>query len=125
MSIIDKIEKNIKSFLGSRWFDEVFWFLVVIFVALTSFSFGVRYEQERYLRAHPVHIERSNVIQKAWEAYKKQARSQAEFFASQKGSVFYPLGCPSGKSIDEEKRVYFRTKGEALDAGYRPSSRCF
>ena len=46
------------------------------------------------------------------------------FFASNRGSKYYSLGCAGGKSIILENRIYFATKEEAERAGYQLSSSC-
>ena len=46
------------------------------------------------------------------------------FFASNRGSKYYSLGCSGGKTIKQENRIYFTTKEEAESAGYELSSSC-
>jgi hypothetical protein len=46
------------------------------------------------------------------------------FFASNKGTKYYSIGCSAGKTIKRENRVYFMTKEEAEQAGYELSSSC-
>ncbi len=46
------------------------------------------------------------------------------FFASSRGSKYYPLGCSAGKTIKQENRVFFATNTEAEAAGYELSSSC-
>ena len=125
MEIIDKFKKNIKEFIHSKWIDEVFWILLVVFVALGSFSLGARYERKNFLQEHPVSITKDDVVVQAWKEYVAQKKSTAHFFASKNGSVYYPLDCSSGDRIKEENRTYFLTEEEAKSAGYKKSSRCF
>lgn len=46
------------------------------------------------------------------------------FFASSRGTKYYPLGCSAGKTIKQENRVYFDTALEAEKAGYTLSTSC-
>lgn len=46
------------------------------------------------------------------------------FFASNRGSKYYTLGCSAGKTIKQENRIYFMTGEEAQIAGYALSSSC-
>ncbi|MEK7539546.1 MAG: hypothetical protein AAB595_02835 [Patescibacteria group bacterium] len=46
------------------------------------------------------------------------------FFASNKGSKYYSIGCSAGKTIKLGNRVYFTTGGEAQKAGYELSNSC-
>lgn len=125
MSIIDKLQKNIKSFLDSHVVDELFWLVLLLCVAVSSFSLGMRHERELFLGNNPIQIKQQEYMKALWQEYEKNKQSKAHFFASKKGTVFYPLACPSGNRIDLENRVYFETKQEAQSAGYKPSSRCF
>ncbi len=125
MGIIDKFKKNIKTFFQSNYLDELFWILLLIFTALSSFSLGARYERETFLSEHPVHIEGDQEIIQAWKAYHNEQKKDARFFASKNGSVYYSLACPAGTRIKDENKVFFHSKEEAEKAGYHQSSRCF
>ncbi len=46
------------------------------------------------------------------------------FFASNRGTKYYPIDCSSGQTIKKENRIYFATKEEAERAGYELSSSC-
>lgn len=50
--------------------------------------------------------------------------SPKNFFASTRGKKYYPVGCPAGKSLKMENRIYFATREEAQNAGYELSSSC-
>ncbi len=124
MRIIDKIQKNIKDFIHSKWIDEIFWMTLIIFVAIGSFSLGMRYERSLFLRQNPIKIEQDTHIINAWKKYISTKKSTAHFFASKSGTVYYPLACPSGNRIAEDNRVYFNNEDEASGAGYKQSKRC-
>ena len=124
MSIIDKVKENIKGFINSKWIDELFWITLVLFVAIGSFSLGMRHQYELFLIDNPVSVHKNQQIEDAWKDYIKNRKSTAEFFASKNGTVYYPLACPSGDRILQENRVYFSTADEARGAGYKQSSQC-
>ena len=46
------------------------------------------------------------------------------FFASNRGSKYYPLSCSAGKTIKQENRIYFASREEAEKAGYELSKSC-
>lgn len=124
MRIIDKIKENIKGFIHSKYFDEFFWFCVVICTSLASFALGMRHERDLFLQENPLALSKKKDLAELWQEYEKNKKSSAEFFASKNGTVFYPLACPSGDRIADENRVYFETEKEALEAGYKVSARC-
>lgn len=47
------------------------------------------------------------------------------YFASNRGSKYYSVGCAAGKTIKEENKIWFRTGEEAKQAGYTLSSGCY
>jgi len=124
MGIIEKGEEKIKRFIEHPLFDEVFWILVIVSVALASFGLGMEYERKRYLREHPVEVEHNEQLIRAWEEMNEERQQAANFFASQNGSVYYPLGCKAGERVKEENRIFFQTEEEAMRAGYHRSARC-
>lgn len=124
MHIIDKVKNNIKSFVGTSILDELFWIVLLVFVALGSFSLGMRHERESYLENNPISISENTAVVAAWQKYIATKKSSAEFFASKNGTVYYPLICPSGNRILEENRIYFSNSVEAESAGYKVSARC-
>lgn len=124
MSIIDKVKEKIKYFLDSPYIDELFWIVLLLFIASGSFALGMRYERETFLSAHPIEFSKNDAIIQAWTTYISEKRAEAEFFASKSGTVYYPLACPAGDRIAAKNRVYFSSKDEAETAGYKSSSRC-
>ena len=125
MGIIDKVKKNIKDIIYSSWVDEAFWLTLIIFVAIGSFSLGMRHQRELFLKENPVYIKQDNRVISAWKNYILHKKTSAHFFASKNGTVYYPLACPSGDRVIEENRIYFETEDEAQNAGYKQSKRCY
>lgn len=125
MRIIDKVQKNIKDFIHSKWIDEAFWIILVIFVAIGAFSLGMRHQREISLLENPITLKQDSHIIKAWQKYISTKKTRAQFFASKSGTVYYPLACSSGDKITEGNRVYFSNEAEAISAGYKQSKRCF
>ncbi len=66
MSIINKIKENIKSFIESNLVDEFFWITLVFFVAIGSFSLGMRHQREVSLSENPIRIEKNEDVVRAW-----------------------------------------------------------
>ena len=123
-AMVDKIKENIKHFLTSSYFDDLFWVSLIIFVGIGSFALGVRSERQEALSRNPIEITEHQEIENAWHEYIQSRKSTAEFFASKNGTVYYPLACPSGQRIKQENRIYFTTVQEAQSAGYKESSQC-
>lgn len=124
MSIINKIKENIKSFIESNLVDEFFWITLVFFVAIGSFSLGMRHQREVSLSENPIRIEKNEDVVRAWQEYIQNKKSTANYFASKNGTVYYPLACTSGDRILQENRIYFDNEEEAVLAGYKQSARC-
>ena len=47
-----------------------------------------------------------------------------QFYASKRGSAFYPWWCEAGSSIKEENKIYFTSKEQAEAEGYQRTKRC-
>lgn len=52
------------------------------------------------------------------------APTSGNFFASKRGSKYYPANCAAGKNLKVENRIYFTTRSEAEAAGYELSGSC-
>lgn len=131
--------QKIKQFIESETGKDVLVILIVILIGLGSFELGrlskgadttglkVEYSDGMGLE-HAQNVPAGAVL--GLETFKgsKPATSQNSsgkaFFASSKGSKYYPVGCAGGKSIKQENRVYFATAGAAQSAGYELSSSC-
>jgi len=46
------------------------------------------------------------------------------FVASKRGKYYYPSDCPLAQGLSEKNKIYFQTKKEAEDRGYRLNQRC-
>lgn len=143
--------EKIKQFLEGKTGKNILMALIVILVALGSFELGRLSKAGdspgvKILPApageYPPNPDRSQVTNQsatAFSAVKPPATAtvpaplptskpiQVEsknFFASTRGSKYYPAGCSAGKSIKQENRVYFATREAAQAAGYTLSSSC-
>lgn len=75
--------------------------------------------------SYPVQMENQSAsVVSAINLTSKENTSAKNFFASSRGSKYYPIGCSAGKTIVPENRVYFKTGEEAQKAGYELSSSC-
>lgn len=153
MSIYDSLEKinpvkdregswrpsifnGVKLFLESEKGKDIFVVIIVILVGLGSFELG-RLSKEN--NSSGIKIEYSNQIENQTASpilfensvnnaiFPKMQNSNStgkNFFASNRGSKYYSLGCSAGKTIKQENRVYFATGEEAEAAGYTLSNSC-
>lgn len=124
--------EKIKQFIESERGKDILTVMIVILVGLGSFELG-RLSKEN--SSSGIKIEYTNqagnqgaTVISATEFANTQttqnSNSGKNFFASNRGSKYYPVGCSAGKTIIQENRVYFATGEEAQAAGYTLSSSC-
>jgi len=127
MSITNSMEK-IKQFIASDKGKDILIVIIVILVGIASFELG-RLSKESssgdlkiintQTGEYPSQDQGVSVI------LSQNSNSTGKtFFASNKGSKYYSLGCSAGKTIKQENRIYFTTGEEAQAAGYTLSSSC-
>lgn len=127
---------RIKHFIESDKGKDVLVVIVVILVGLGSFQLG-RLSKDGERNSSGVKIEYPNqeasILSPSSSAKSYSSLLQnteiensvgKNFFASNRGSKYYSLGCSAGKTIKQENRVYFATSLEAERAGYELSSSC-
>ena len=114
--------EKIKQFIASEKGKDVLIILIVILVGLGSFELGRL--STRSTRAGGLKIEYPAVSVDAVTSKSSGTETGKTFFASNRGSKYYSIGCSGGKSIKQENRVYFASSGEAEKAGYELSSVC-
>jgi len=131
--------EKIKLFLISERGKNILIVLIVILVGLSSFELGrlskgtnsssgikiLSTQGGEYLP------QEANTISVLDTAQTKNNISSAtstssgkNFFASNRGTKYYSVGCSGGKTIKPENRVYFKTKEDAERAGYVLSTSC-
>ena len=125
--------EKIKSFIKSDTGKDILIVLIVILVGLGSFELG-RLSKDANSSGikleYPAGIEAQNQAGSAilgLETTNPETNSKPSekaFFASNRGSKYYPAGCAGGKTIKQENRVYFATSEDAERAGYELSSSC-
>ncbi|MDP9249551.1 MAG: hypothetical protein M3M85_03535 [bacterium] len=126
---------KIKGFIESEKGKDILVVLIVILVGLGSFELGrlskgnqsggitIEYTDQASL-------EDSNLPAGAIYANKSvSAPAPAEagtkgYFASSRGTKYYPADCSAGQSIKESNKVWFDTRDLAERAGYELSSSC-
>jgi hypothetical protein len=124
MRIIDRAQQKIKQFLSYSKIDDVMWVLIIMFVALCSFSLGMIYERRQYNEQNPITIQYSKEALDMWNNYQSINQQHQNFFASKNGSIVYPMDCSAGNRVKEENRVYFSELEQAFEQGYRESDSC-
>ena len=122
---------KIKQFVESDRGKDILTVLIVILVGLASFelgglskggnSSGIKIE-------YPVGLnQEANVVSALENVSGTTAQAKVtskNFFASNRGTKYYSLGCSGGKTIKQENRIYFATREAAEAAGYELSSSC-
>lgn len=130
--------EKIKQFIGGEKGKDILVIMIVILVGLGSFELGrlskensssgikIGYPSQGQLKS----IDQTANVNPTAESVKITATTKnsnsivKNFFASNRGSKYYPTGCSAGKTIKLENRVYFATREEAVAAGYTLSSSC-
>lgn len=127
---------KIKSVLAN---DAVFYSLVIIGVAVTSFGLGrlsvpslkaapaaLNVSQSAGV-LRPVLAPTSTVSTSAATATASAAtrrESEQTLVASKSGSKYHFTWCPGAKQIKETNKIYFDTPAAARAAGYTPAANC-
>ena len=128
--------EKIKTFLESDKGKDIMIVTIVILVGLGSFELGRLSKEGNGSRGVKIEytedvsnqqagnvisaIESSSLLQNT-----EVANSAGKnFFASNRGTKYYSIGCSAGKTIKQENRVYFATSEDAQRAGYELSSSC-
>jgi hypothetical protein len=93
--------------------------VIIILVGLSSFGLG-RLSVTEDLK-EPVRIEQSATVARA--AADASVASGA-FVASRNSSVYHFPWCPGAERIAAENKIWFDSKEEAEQAGYRPAKNC-
>ena len=121
--------QKIKAFVESEKGKDILTVIIVILVGLGSFELG-RLSKEN--GATGIEIEYPNQMTNQAAEYSsllqntriEKDSSEKNFFASNRGTKYYSIGCSAGKDIKQENRIYFTKKEEAERAGYELSSSC-
>ncbi len=129
--------EKIKSYIESDMGKNLLILLIVILVSTGSFFLGrlskqsenkgVKIEYPAPLQAQPGNIisslESSIPVAKPKVSITKTETNRG-YVASKRGRKYYPVGCPAAENLKVENRIYFKTAGEATEAGYTASSSC-
>lgn len=129
--------EKIKQFLESEKGKDILIVIIVILVGLGSFELGRLSKEANSSGIKIGYLNQDlqqginqvgNVISTTESTkvvnYQNSNSVGKNFFASSRGSKYYPLNCSAGKTIKQENRVYFATGEEAETAGYALSSSC-
>ena len=124
--------EKIKQFLEGETGKDVLIVIIVVLVGLGSFELGrlsknssnagikIEYQNKIINQEANVVSATENILKPTFDT-KSTGKT---FFASNRGSKYYSLGCSGGKTIKQENRIYFTTSAEAETAGYELSSSC-
>lgn len=133
---MEKIKLLINKCIESEKGKDILTVAIVILVGLGSFGLG-RLSKESLSSGIKIEYpsQESNAIasKEALNSYnspntpnipQKTQGVTGNYFASNRGKKYYPIGCSAGKTIKQENRIYFVTSAEAEKAGYTLSSSC-
>ncbi len=129
--------EKIKQFFTGGWGKDVLIVIIVILVSLGSFELGrlsrstesssgikIQYQEQTTPAGDANVVTAVKSISDAPKILKSSSPAEKSYFASNRGSKYYPVGCAAGKTLKLENRVYFKTSAEAEAAGYTLSSSC-
>lgn len=132
---------KIKSFIDSEEGKNILTVVILILVGLSSFglgrlsklnnSGGLKIEYAKPLEANvasaplvPTPKSKPAITTTVTPKKPLVPVTAKTFFASNRGSKYYSIGCGGGKTIKQENRIYFATEEEAEKAGYELSVSC-
>ena len=102
--------EKIKAFIESEKGKDILTIIIVILVGLGSFelgrlskedeSSGIKIEYTNQAENQPANV--ISVI----NSTKKENVSGKNFFASNRGTKYYSIGCSAGRDIKQENKVY-------------------
>ncbi len=132
--------EKIKQFVESEKGKDIMVVLIVILVGFGAFelgrlsksgsSSGIKIEYNGEVEPANVlsALKESKLISSPKVTESKTTTNQSatnkNFFASNRGKKYYPVGCSAGDSLKQENRIYFETREDAEKAGYVLSSSC-
>lgn len=121
--------EKIKQFLESEKGKDILIIIIIILVGLGSFELGRLSKNSSSGLKIEYPSQESNILESINQNQTKLAQNSTKstsgnFFASNRGTKYYSLGCSAGKTIKEENRIYFATSTQAESAGYQLSSAC-
>ncbi len=129
------VSNGVKQFLDSSKGKDILVVIIIVLTGMASFELGrlsksdpeegIRIEypnQPTNLSANVISAD--NTSNNDFLNTAQAASADKKFFASSKGSKYYPVGCSAGKTIKQANRVYFSTREAAEKAGYELSSSC-
>ena len=128
--------QKIKLFIESEKGEDILVVLIVILVGIGSFELGrlsksdrsggikIEYTDPSALESPGGVSETANVLSALSSAAPAQNKPRGGYFASSRGTKYYPADCSAGQSIKESNKVWFETRDEAERAGYELSSSC-
>jgi len=134
---MEKIKLIVKNFIESDKGKDILIIIIIILVGLGSFELG---RLSKNNKTNGLKIEYSNQEANSFNTLKNknlvnlslnsnnleniQKSNLENYFASNRGSKYYPISCLAGKTIKQENRIYFKTSIEAENSGYELSSSC-
>lgn len=144
MTSIHDLSIKIKDFLSQNKSD--FWiYVVVIFVGILAFFLG-RVSQNELDNNNIYIVNSSGEVASVVEVFEKEnilANSDSTFVssvstpdivknnsgsslyvASSRGKLYYRIGCGDSTKLVESNKLYFNTKEQAEQKGYKPAANC-
>ncbi len=120
---------KIKQFLESEKGKDILVIVIIILVGLGAFELGRLSKESKNSGIEIEYLNQTgtqaNVVSATNSATNTApVSSRKNFFASNRGSKYYPVGCAGGKNIKQENKIYFVTSEEAEGAGYELSDTC-
>lgn len=124
--------EKIKHFIESDKGKDIMIVIILILVGLASFGLGRLSKNTQKEGIKIEYRDQEGNILKGVESTKlipkvNNIASTVDgkaFFASNRGTKYYPLGCNAGKNIKMENRIYFNSAEEAEKSGYSISTSC-
>lgn len=127
--------EKIKQFVEGDTGKDVLVIIIIILVGLGSFGLGrlsknadsglkIEYPNQEANTISSLNKSLFNLPLNSNISENNKKINSGNYFASNRGTKYYSLGCSAGKTIKEENRIYFKTSTAAQEAGYELSTAC-
>ncbi len=108
---------------------------IIFLIGMASFGLGrlsvllpqkepIRFEDPESSEGQTADVFSRRAPQDSSDAPSPAALKNGSFVASKSGSVYYAVWCSGVSRIREENKIWFQTKEEAKNRGYRPAKNC-
>ncbi len=117
---------NIPDLLNSRKTKDALLILVIILLGVFSFGLGrlsaIKENHTQVKLCNEENYKENNITSNSGSNEKSNVKEN--YVASKTGKAYHLPWCSGARRIKDENKIWFNTKEEAENAGYKPASNC-